>query len=336
MQVSLSCDFTVPYSQSPLALSSMAQSPLLRCEVCKKSFKSMETLSAHLDSVKHKKRESEVHKVSPAKKSPSKSSSLSSSEHQASLLQGSRAAQAFFDVATQYAQIGDASATVRCLQKCLLLLPKISPDAKTSVSRVMIEVRCRTLLARIAWNSGEGTAEIDLACRLFHVQNASPLQLVKEGSVFAFAEMDEACEKWRKGLRHAELEAHFAPLAREFGSRMCAQTPQMSAAVLLYCGRQFDFAAVVFEGLKLFGHAGECLFRQNEIGPCVQLCILHSNLKLLRKCAQASAHPVLLQLSDAFCKWDLVALDTLACAPKLLASERDLIKLAILVLSKCT
>jgi hypothetical protein len=327
-----SYDLTVAYSLAPLAHAALAQSPLLRCELCKKSFKSSETLLAHNDSAKHKKREAELHKLSPAKRSPSKASSLSVSEQKAQQMPaGPRAAQTFFDLGNQFAQLGDGDAASRCLRKCLAMLP---PRSAVSVSRIMIEVRCRSLLARILWtvDAPQAFSQLDLALKLFHSEEISPLRLAD--SCLSFSELWASCEAWTKSLQSAELEVHFLPLAREFGSRLSAQTPQLASAVLLLCGRHFDYAAVVFDGLKLFGHAGECLFRQNDLGACVHSCILHSNVSLLERCAIASSHQVLIRLSDAFKRWDLNALDELICSPTLLESERDLVKMAMTVLSK--
>jgi hypothetical protein len=334
MQVN-SCDFTVAYSLPPLAHAALVQSPLLRCEVCKKSFKSSETLSAHYESVKHKKREAELQKLSPAKRSPAKrNNTLAALEQQASSMQGPRAAQAYFDVGVQHAQQGDGASAKRCLVKCLSLLPVIA--GLVSVSRVMIEVRCRVILARVAWLSDVrgAMAELDQALSLMHSSNASPFALSKDGCVVSVSHLTEACEHWLRSLRHAELEPHFVALSREWGARITGQLCSFSAAGLLMCGRHYDYAAIVFEGLKLFGHASECLFRQNDIGACVQSCILHSNFVLLRKCASSSNHPVLKQLAEAYSRWDLASLDHLSCAPNLLDSERELVKLAIAVLSK--
>jgi len=325
-------DFTVAFSLPPLAQAALAQSPLLRCDACKKVFKSNETLAAHFDSAKHRRREAELQKLSPAKRSSPARNNLASLEQQATTLQGARAAQAFFDVGTQHAQHGDASAASRCLQRCLALLPALSESS--GVSRVMIEVRCRTLLARMAWSSEsqQALAQLDRTLSLFHKSGQSPLRLIEENS--PFSSLSAAASSWMNALRHSELEAHFVPLAREFGARLSAQTPHWAAAALLVCGRHFDFAAAVFDALRLFGHAAECLWLHQDLAACIQSCIVHSNVVLLDKCAAASSHPVLLQLAQAFRRWDLVALDALIFSPKLLDSERELVKLALAVLSK--
>ncbi len=131
-------DYTEAYAQPPLALAALAESPLLRCDLCKKTFKSAVTLASHVESAKHRKREAEAQKLSPAKRSPARKN-LQVLEQQANQLGATvRAAQALYDVGTQYAQHGEGAEAQRCLAKSLALLPPLA--AETPVPRVMIEV----------------------------------------------------------------------------------------------------------------------------------------------------------------------------------------------------
>ncbi len=324
-------DFTQPYGMAPLAQVALAESPLLRCDLCGKSFKSSVTLASHQDSAKHKKREAEAQKLSPAKRSPVRKSLAALEQRARQLGGGAQAAQAHYDVGMQYAQQGDGADAERCLNRCLALLPPFVP----AVPRVMIEVRARVVLARIGWQTPNWAAakkQLEVALSLFHNDGKSPIfgsdEMVAVSSMFA------AAADWKSACRHADLQPHLASLTREWGSRLCAQTACVAGAFLLLCGGHFDYAATVFDQLKWHGHAAECLFRMCDWRSCVHHCIIHSNPVLLRKCVDATQNGFLKQLTDAVLAWDLLALEVLCCSTSLNDADRATARQALNVLSK--
>jgi hypothetical protein len=330
-KVKVVADFTEAYAQPPLALAALAESPLLRCDLCKKSFKSAVTLASHVESAKHRKREAEAQKLSPAKRSPARKN-LQALEQQANQLGATaRAAQALYDVGMQYAQHGEAAEAQRCLAKCVGLLP---PGA--SVPRVMIEVRARLVLARIGWQTSGHTAaakHLEAALCLFHARDQSPLLCIA-GEMAPWKQVLQAATEWSGQLRHPELAQHWADVSREWGSRVCSHAPSVGGAALLLCGKHYAFAATVFDQLKWHGHAGECLLLAVDWQSCVQHCLVHSNVMLLRKCAAVTGDPFVARLTTAVVAWDLVALDQLSCVPSLDDYQRATVRLALAVLSR--
>jgi hypothetical protein len=208
-------DYTQPWTGRPLSQQNATASgerSLLRCELCRKTFASEATADTHRESAKHKRRvhEAERLSLSPIKKSPSSSSPSSASRQSASpadkqlLLreQGSlsrfcpsdhtqrppkaaertavsgasaRAAQELYDVGMEHARSARANEAERCLTRCLALLPRLT--AAASVARVMIEVKARSVLARLWW----GAQQQHQATALSHVRLA-----VRDVSVVVF------------------------------------------------------------------------------------------------------------------------------------------------------
>ena len=322
-------DYTERYSGSPLCLSVLYESPGRKCQLCQKTFKSSssETWQQHIDSAKHKKNESTLLRksLSPSKKvggSPQKNEKkLLLEEKQALELvaknQKNKAAQLFYDIGVMYSAQGSAAKGRKCLEQCLALLPPI--NEKTGVARLMIEVKARMIICRMAWGKENSEDFLFQCSRLFHATGAAAPRMQ---DIMDWRTMKEKVDTWVSGCRKDDvLEKQRMEFCEEFGCRLCSHVSSLDGAVLLLCAKSYQHAFTVFNDLELFGHAAHCLFlydhekaqKGSRYRNCVRFCIIHENPMMLRKCLDSmDEKDELWNVVDAVVNFDVSKLEKLS------------------------
>lgn len=338
-------DFTNPWTGELTTSISGVTSVEFHCDVCRKTFKTDETFRTHLESGKHKKAESESSRksLSPSKKSPNVDA-LKQAERQAQRLeqsgQCSRAAQVLYDTGMEHARCGRVKETSRLLLRCLSLLPPLEQDA--SVSRVMIEVKSRLVLARSCWRHSlqDATSHVASAARLFHAREEiipGTNHSVTSHVFLCSAQWRNALLQWSQEMRHRDVlfVAHFTPMAREMGRRICS-SPNVSssllvlAAALLWIAEDFVSASAALRAARLAGPLHQCLLEGRLWRPLLlSAAVEHPDPVMLQEVAERSEKEGWIngmRLARAVQHWDYCVLESISSDTSCSDEDRKLAK----------
>lgn len=323
-------DLTSPWVGRPLAQSPASSE--LHCDLCQKEFRSAATLASHLQSTKHRKRESEARRQST---SPSKPVAVGVDEEHAAMALRSpaRAAQALYDLGMAHGRAGRAADCIRCLERCVTLLPPLQEPA--ALARVLIECRARCTVARALWESPSAAAQahehVRAAVALLHAQGAR----VPECAPLApWSEVQLAVREWRA---HVRADAHdtVASVCGEFGCRLSASEASLEAAVLLTAGERFHDACAVWAALNLYGHAMECALLGRRFHLLLEMAIVHPNPTLLAsERVLSQLPPPLAAVARHVVQWDSFGLQVLALDTTLTSEVRHLARLGLETINK--